>query len=317
MVGKQDRARRIKRASWVGIWGNLVLAVAKIVAGLVAGSLAVVGDGIDSTTDIVTSMITLLAARIIDRKPDQRYPYGYKRAETIATKLLSFIIFFVGAQLALSTVRRIIAGGAEALPGPLAIYVTLVSIAGKVLLAIYQMRAGRRVASSMLIANGKNMQNDVIVSVAVLVGLGFTFILRVPILDAITGLLVSAWILRVAFGIYMESNTELMDGLQDTTIYPALFEAVSSIPGASNPHRARVRRLAETYIVDLDIEVDAGLTVRDAHQIAKRVEQAIRERLPNVYDIMVHVEPLGNVERQEKYGVAAEGSASGPLKEQR
>ena len=104
----KDRIQQIRLASMIGIIGNLILAILKIAAGLISGSLAVIGDGIDTTTDVVTSFVTLITARIISKPPDAEHPYGHGRAETIATKILSFIIFFAGAQLAWSTALRLI-----------------------------------------------------------------------------------------------------------------------------------------------------------------------------------------------------------------
>ena len=93
------RAATIVSASWIGIVGNGVLAVAKLIVGFLSRSAAVVGDGVDSALDVLTSTITLVAARITAKPPDVDHPYGHTRAETIATKSLSFVIFFAGAQL--------------------------------------------------------------------------------------------------------------------------------------------------------------------------------------------------------------------------
>ena len=289
--------------SWIAIAGNLVLALLKIVAGLRAGSLAVLGDGIDSTTDIVASGITLFAARIIAIPPDREHPYGHFRAETIATKTLSFIIFFVGAQLALSTLRRIISGEYGGVPGIAALYAAAISIVGKLALSVLLSRSGKKLDSSMLRANGKNMQSDILISTGVLAGVVFTQAFRMPLLDSIAALLISLWIMRTAFTIFMESNVELMDGLGDQTVYPVIFKAVEETSGAVNPHRTRVRKLGNMYIIDLDIEVDGKKTVTEAHNIAVQVERTIKQRVDNVYDIMVHVEPKGNVELNERFGV--------------
>ena len=156
----------------------------------------------------------------------------------------------------------------------------------------------------MLIANGKNMQSDILISISVLIGLAFTYLLHIPVLDSITAVAVSLWIMKTAFQIFMDSNTELMDGMEEPAIYTTIFQAVESIDGVANPHRTRVRRLAHLYIIDIDIEVDGKLSVAAAHQLAVQVEETIKRNLDNVYDIMVHVEPLGNVEQEEKYGIS-------------
>lgn len=299
-----SRENEIKKASWVGMTGNAVLAVMKIVTGLVAGSLAVVGDGIDSSTDVVISFITLITARILSRPPDKKYPYGYGKADTMATKALSFVIFFAGMQLLITTLRRLISGEVTVMPSTLAIYVTVVSIAGKILLAWYQFHIGKRTGSSMLIANGRNMQNDILISSSVLIGLIFIYILKMPVLDKIFALLVSFWILKVAYQIFMQTNIELMDGTKDCTVYEKIFKAVEAVQGVHNPHRLRVRDIGHKLMIDIDLEVDGGLTLSEAHSISHRVEESIKSNIDNVFDITIHVEPLGDKIKEKDIGIS-------------
>ena len=300
------RAGILKKASIIALVGNALLAAAKLAIGSVSGSLAVLGDGIDSSTDVVIAIVALLTARIVDKPGDREHPYGHSRAETLATTVLSFVVFFAGAQLLFRTAGALISGEAAVLPSRLSIYVTVASIAGKLLLSWSQFHYGKKASSSMLIANGKNMRGDVVISASVLAGLAFTFLFDLPILDRVIALLVSLWIMRVAIGIFHEANTELMEGSAKHELYAALFEAVASVPGAGNPHRARIRHLGSILIADLDIEVDADLTVGQAHDISVRVEAAIKERMSEVYDVIVHVEPAGNAEAEERYGLTPE-----------
>ena len=297
-----ERTAFLKKASWIAIAGNSVLAVLKILVGMASGSLAVIGDGIDTTTDIITSVVTLFAAIIMARPPDRDHPYGHWRAEAIATKIVSFVIFFAGAQLALSTIRTLLGGGSVDVPDMAAIYVTIVSIAGKIFLAVSQLSMGKRHESPMLIANGKNMLNDIYISAGVLTGLAFTFIFHIPVLDPIIALVVSLWVMKTAVGIFVDSSVEVMEGIRDLAVYDEIFAAVDEVDGASNPHRTRIRQISMYYIVDLDIEVDADVTVSRGHEIAVAVEDRIKERVKNIYDIIVHVEPRGNLEEYEAYG---------------
>jgi cation diffusion facilitator family transporter len=299
-----DRTQAITRASWIGILGNGVLSAAKIVFGFLASSMAVVSDGVDSGLDVLTSSITLVAARITAKPPDLDHPYGHSRAETIATKSLSFIIFFAGAQLAVGTLGALIRGEVREVPSSTAIYVTVASILGKVFLAIHKYRVGRRHNSPMLVADARNMRADIVISVAVLAGIAFTLILKLPVLDRITALAVSVWIMVVAFRIFLETTDELMEGFREPETYQRVFDAVTSVPGAHHPHRARIRTVGIHRVVDLDIEVDGRLSVTEAHEIARQAEAAVRSAVDNVYDVLIHVEPVGNIERQERYGVS-------------
>ena len=297
-------AKTIIRASWTGVAGNAVLSVMKIVVGVISGSLAVIADGIDSASDILTSLITLFTARILARPANIKYPYGYLKADTIATKALAFVILFAGAQLAISTVRNLFAGTQREIPEMLAIYVTLVSIAGKFLLARQQLRKGRQTGSEMLRANARNMQNDVLISFSVLAGLIFTFLLEMPVLDSITALVVSVWILKVGFQIFMQTNRELMDANTEPEIYNKVFCAVGRVEGAGNPHRVRIRKIGNYFMIALDIEVEGTITAREAHEICGKVEEAIKQDIKNVFDIMIHTEPAGFVHKDEVYGVS-------------
>jgi cation diffusion facilitator family transporter len=296
------RNQQIKKASWVGIIGNTILAILKIVIGFISGSLAVIGDGIDTATDIVTYFITLVAARIMNKPPNYKFPYGYNRAEAVATKALSFVIFFAGAQLFLSTLLRLIKSESHELPTLFAIYVTIFSIVSKAGLAFYQFGVGKKIKSNMIIANAKNMRNDILISLSVLLGLVFTQILHLSILDLITAMAVSIWIMKAGFGIFMETSRELMDGVDNPELYYKIFDAVEEA-GAVHPHRVRIRKHSNLYTVDLDIEVDGTLSIEDGHKIAKKVENNIKEHVENVYDVMVHIEPSGNIEK-EKYGLS-------------
>ena len=301
-IGKREQ--KIIVASRVAIFGNAFLSLLKIVTGFLAGSMAVVADGIDSAGDVLSSLITLIAAHLITTPPDPKYPFGYKKADAIATKLLAFIIFFAGAQLAISSVKSLMHPVEKDIPKAIAIVVVLVSIIGKQLLAFYLNKTGKKVDSGMLIANAKNMQSDVVISGSVLLGLIFTFVLKMPVIDTILAFLVSIWIMYIAFKIFMESSRDLMDRIEDTDIYKTIINTVNGIDGASNPHRIRIRKIGNTFEISLDIEVDGKLTLNEAHKIAAKVEDRLKSNIKNVYDILVHVEPLGNKEPDEVYGVS-------------
>ncbi|MDA3835764.1 MAG: cation diffusion facilitator family transporter, partial [Spirochaetales bacterium] len=210
-----DKTRRklIRRSSIIGIAGNLILSLIKIIIGIISGSYALIGDGIDSLTDVFTSGITLFTGVIANKPPDLEHPYGHARAETIATKVLSFIIFFAGAQLGLTALKHLLSQEIRDVPSNLAFVAIGLSIAGKILLMMNKFRAGYKANSSMLIADAKNMRNDVFISVSVRIGVFFTIILNMPVLDSITTLVVSIWIIKTAYGIFSETSLELMDGI--------------------------------------------------------------------------------------------------------
>lgn len=299
-----NREAQIIKASWIAIIGNAFLSIIKILVGMLAGSFAVIADGIDSASDVLTSTITLVTAFIISKPPDPKYPYGYRKADTVATKVLAFIIFFAGAQLAISSFDRLISNETREMPQMIAIYVIILSIIGKYMLSFYLSKTGKKIESSMLIANAKNMQNDVIISLSVLAGLVFTYLLDMPILDLITALIVSIYIMIIAFRIFMDTNRDLMDGVDNQEIYSKIINACKSVDGVTNPHRIRVRKMANLYLIALDIEIDGNKTLNEAHKITHIVENKIIKEIPNTYDILVHPEPVGTKHTDERYGVS-------------
>lgn len=302
----EDRRKAIIKTSWISLAGNAFLSVLKIVVGFISGSLAVVADGIDSASDILTSFVTLFTARILGKKPNIKYPFGYEKADTIAATVLSFVIFFAGAQLAISAIGRVFSGEQREVPELIAIYVTGISIIGKIFLARLQLRTGRKIESPMLVANGKNMRNDVVISISVLIGLFFTFILELPIIDSITAIIVSGYILYSAISIFLKTNIDLMDGVDDPGIYKRVFKAVAKVKGVHRPHNVKIRKLAYRYLIAVDIEVDSGMTVKDSHRLAHKVDEELRKEIRNIYDIIVHVEPYGGDIPDKRFGVSQE-----------
>lgn len=299
----KDREKIMLLTSWVSVLGNAVLSLLKVIVGVLSGSLAVLSDGLDSASDVITSLVILIATPIINRPPNSKYAYGQEKAENVASTILSFVIFFMGCQMFYTAVSKIWKNEATEMPSMIAIWVTIASIVGKLLLAWYQFYQGRRVDSSMLRANAINMRNDVIISLGVLLGLACTFLLEMPVLDPIIALLIGIYIIWSAIGIFRDANLVLMDGLPDTSIYNKIIKAVERVPGASNPHRIRSSQIGNMYNIVLDIEANPHLSLKEAHHIAQQVEDSIKDSIDNVYDIVVHVEPEGDKHCEEKYGI--------------
>ncbi|MCL2492343.1 MAG: cation diffusion facilitator family transporter [Coriobacteriia bacterium] len=299
----------IRKAGIIAVVGNAVLAIIKLVAGFISGSAALIGDGIDSTGDVLIGAMTLIVAKIISKPADPEHPWGHGRAEAIATAALSFIIFFLGAQLIVNSVTNLIDGQSPMAPSVLALIVTVISIVGKIILARSQFILGKRAGSSMIQANGKNMTGDIMISLGVLFGLIVSMLTGTGYADSIVAVAIGAWIVWTAIGIFLEANLELMDGSKDLEPYKEIFDAVASVEGASNPHRARMRRIGGLWDISFDIDVDPNLTVYDAHLIAEELEDEIRLRMEDVADIMIHVEPPGD-DQDEEFGVSEEHTSS-------
>lgn len=298
-----DRIKLLKLASIIGIIGNLILSASKILIGFFSKSSAVIADGFDSLSDIFISVMTLITSYIISRPPDKEHPYGHFRFETIMTSVLAFIMFFIGGQFAISMLDKLIYHKQQELPSILSVYVTLFSIVGKIILSISQYIIGKKTDSQMIMANAKNMINDIITSIGVIIGLGFIYLFDLPILDKILAIIISIWIMISAIRIFISNINEIMEGETNMDLYKKIFNEVKKIDCFSNPHRVRVRKLGIYYIIEFDIEMEGKTTINEAHEKVKQLENNIYNTIPYVYDIIIHIEPNGNIEHDESWGL--------------
>lgn len=303
------RTKIVRAASFTALGGNLLLCIVKLAAGFITGSLAVLGDGIDTATDVGIAVMAVVVSFIINKPSDSRYPWGRQRAETIGSMALAFIIIFAGIQLFTASINKLIqVYKGEVLPMPqrIAMIVTGASIAAKLLLALNQYVLGKKAQSLMILANARNMVNDIVISTSVLIGFVISILFHAPYFDPLIALLVSCLIIKSGITLFIELNVELMDGNTNRQVYEQLFAAVATVPQVKNPHRARIRKMANLWDIDLDIEVDGIMPVSEAHLIAEKTSSAIRAALGNVYDIVIHIEPYNSDRIGESYGVSLE-----------
>ena len=306
---QNTRTEIMRTASFIALGGNLLLCILKLTVGLITGSLAVLGDGIDTTTDVGIAVMAVLVSFVINKPSDSRYPWGRQRAETIASMVLAFIIMFAGIQLFIASINKLIQvykGALLPMPQRIAIIVTAISIAGKLSLALNQYFLGKKAQSLMILANARNMVNDIVISSSVLIGFIISLLFHAPYFDPLVALIVSCLIIKSAVTLFIELNVELMDGNTNKQLYERLFSAVATIPEVKNPHRARIRKMANLWDIDLDIEVDGSMPVSEAHNIAEKTSLVIRQALGNVYDIVIHIEPYNSDREGECYGLSLE-----------
>lgn len=284
---------------------NFCLAFFKIGVGHYANSLALFGDGIDSASDVISGVLAFIAARIIARPPDHNYPFGYNRAETLATYLAAIMIAMAGLQLLLQSIQSLLVIHPEESIDPFALYAVLASVLVKSFLVFYLAFLFRKTDSNLIYITGLNMRYDVLLSLGVLAGIGGGLYFQLIYLDAAIAFLLGLWIQYNAYQIVRETLVELMDGLKDPGMYTQVKQAALNVDALSNPHRMRIRRLASKLMISLDIEVNPELNVREGHKLAQAVEDQIKLDINDVYDVLVHVEPRGNIE-DESYGVASD-----------
>ena len=299
----EDKSKIIRKASIVALIGNTFIFLIKLVTAYFTSSLAIFADAIDTGSDIGIAIMTLVVSFIIKLPSNKKYPYGRQRAETIASLVLSLTIIVMGFQLLITSIKKFFLQNQSLNDNfqLVAILVLITSIIFKFLLALNQFILAKKANSTMILANAKNMTNDIILSSSVLIGISFSYYFHAPYLDSIVALVISIFILHSGFSLFWELNIELMDGNTNSILYKKLFDTASQMENVHNPHRARIRKMANLFDINLDIELKADTTVLEAHKIAEELTCKIKENIENVYDVVIHIEPYG-IENNDEEG---------------
>lgn len=298
----EDKSKIIRRASIVALLGNIFIFLIKLITAYFTSSLAILADAIDTGSDIGIAVMTLVVSFIIKLPSSKKYPYGRHRAETIASLILSLTIITMGFQLLITSIKKLFSQN-QVLDDKfqlVAILVIITSVVFKFLLALNQFVLAKKANSAMILANAKNMTNDILLSSSVLIGISFSYYFHLIYLDLIVALIISLFILHSGFSLFWELNIELMDGNTNNILYKKLFNTVAEMKNVYNPHRARIRKMANLFDINLDIEVDANTTVYQAHKIAEELTSKIKQNIENVYDVVIHIEPHGTENDEEE-----------------
>jgi len=306
------QASIIKQASIIALIGNIFIFIAKLITAYITSSLSILGDAIDSGADIGIAIMALVVSFIIKMPQSKKYPYGLKRAETLASLILSLAIMMMGIQLLITAGKKILLpsldntlmSGTSFQVQLASIIVMIISIVLKFLLALNQFFLAKKAKSTMILANALNMKNDILLSSSVLISISLTYYLHITQLDALLALLIGLYILKSGFSLFWELNVELMDGNSNDLLYKKLFETVAEMPVVHNPHRARIRKIANLFEITLDIELLAETTVLEAHNLAEELTSKIKDKIENVYDVVIHIEPYDVFhDEEEGFGV--------------
>lgn len=299
-----ERNGEIKKIALTGIVINILLAVFKIGGGVWFGSTVILAVGLDSLFDVFSYFLTYLCARWMDTPANKKFPFGLYKLETLASKILSIVIIIVGVQLIIQSLSSLSSEVYTAPQIDAVFLIALISAVVKILFNQWQKRKNMTLNSTLVKASILNMQSDIVALIPIAIGLGIQNFYIIPRLDAYLSFFVASWIIYNAFHLFLKTSYELIDRVPDEDLYEQVIRAAEKVKGVENPHRIRIRRVAERLMIDIDIEVNGNLTVNESHQIGVKVEEEIKNSIPSVYDIMLHVEPIGNHEEDEKFGVS-------------
>lgn len=279
----------VKRVLIIVLILNVSVALAKMIYGGMTNSLSMVSDGFHSLFDGTSNVIGIIGITIASRPPDKVHTYGHEKFETFSSLAIAFLLFITCFEILQSALGRFYN---PEIPDITIISFLVMGITLVINLAVsqYEKNQGIRLGSSILEADSKHTRSDVYVSTAVI--LGFIAInIGFSIVDPIIAVIIAILIAKMGIDIIKHSSSVLLDSapLDENTIR----NIVLSVPKVKDSHKIRSRGLPAHIYIDLHVTLDACNSVDEAHEIAHLVEDELKSSIPEVEDVVVHIDPCG------------------------
>lgn len=277
------------KSSLVGIGFNFVLALFKCTAGFIGHAFALVADGIESLSDVISSTVVYLGLRLSIKPPDEDHPYGHGKAEPVAAIIVSLALIVAAIVIGVESIVRI--QTPHPLPEAYTLWVLLAVVGIKVLLSRYVSSVGEGIDSTAVRSDAWHHLSDAITSAFAFVGISIALWTRNAAADDWAALCASPVIMFNAWRQLRAPFAELLDTAPAPQLEQKVRSVASIVSGVIGLEKCHVRKMGFRYYVDLHIVVEGTLTVRQGHNIAHDVEDAVLEQVPQIAEVLVHVEP--------------------------
>jgi len=276
------------RAVQISTAGMLLVSLIQFAIAWIGGSAGLFADALHNFGDVFTTIALWIAFVISNRAANQRYTYGYYRAEDLAGIFIVLVIIASAVASGVESIQKLTSGNV-----PSQIYLSmaaaLVGVAGNEILAQYKISVGKRINSVSLVADGQHSRIDGLTSLAAFVGL-LGVLLGFPKADPIAGIIITIVILTVVFSTARSVLQRLLDAV-DPHVVPSIIDIASSVPGVEQVTDVRARWVGHTLHVVMNIEVDAELTLSKAHAIAEEVRHRLFHDIKGLSEVLIHTDP--------------------------
>lgn len=291
-INENEFQRVANRVSIVSIVANIVLSLLKLLAGIIAGSSAMVSDAVHSASDVFSTFVVIIGIRLASKESDKEHPYGHERLECVAAIVLAVVLFITGLGIGGSALKTILGGHYADLkaPGMLALIAAIVSILVKEAMYWYTRYYAKKIDSSALMADAWHHRSDAFSSIGALIGIGGAM-LNYPVMDSIASLVIFFFIAKAAFDIFKDAIDKMVDHSCDEETENKLRECVLQNENVMGIDLLQTRIFGNKIYVDVEIKADGTITLSEAHNIAESVHDDIEQNFPKVKHIMVHVNP--------------------------
>jgi cation diffusion facilitator family transporter len=289
---KRKQVDQVRLVSWAGVAVNLFLSLVKFIAGYLGSSQAVIADAVHSLSDMTTDLAVIFGVRYWVAPADEKHPYGHGRIETIITATIGMILTAVALGIgykAISTIRDVHLKQ----PGWIALLGALFSIMLNEGLYHWTVRIGKRAKSTAVIANAWHHRSDALSSIPAVIAVALAIMSpKLAFIDHIGALIVSVFILKVSWDIVYPAFLELSDSGASRKELDQIESIARGVTGVQLVEAIRTRRCGDGIFVDLHVQVEGEMSVREGHNIAGAVKGNLMEKGPNVHDVIVHIEPF-------------------------
>ncbi|MEA4976568.1 MAG: cation diffusion facilitator family transporter [Paludibacter sp.] len=291
-----NRVKEARKVTWVGFAVNMVLTILKIIAGFLGKSTAMIADGIHSLSDFITDLFVIVFIGISGKEKDEDHRYGHGKYETFATLLISLALILVGIGIfwsGLSKIIQVVDGGVLEQPTYLALFAAVISIIFKEALFWYTKIVGDKIKSNAVIANAWHHRSDAFSSIGTALGISGAIFLGESwrILDPIAGVIVSFFILKVAFELGMPSVHELLEKSLPKETEKSIIDVIESHPDVIFQHNLKTRKIGNIFAIDVHIKLDKNISFVKSHDVATEIEVKLREKFGEKTVTSIHTEP--------------------------
>lgn len=290
---KEEQEKIIRKVSAAGIFGNIILSVFKLFAGIYGRSGAMISDAVHSFSDVIATFIAYLGARLSMRPADREHPYGHERLECVAALILGIVLVVTGLGIGKTGLTNIFFGNKEdiAVPGMIALVAAIVSIATKEAMFWYTRYYAGVIDSPAFKADAWHHRSDALSSVGSLIGIGGAM-LGYPVMDSVASVVICLFIFKVSFDILKDAISKMLDTSSGEEYENRLREFVLKQSDVGRVDLLRTRTFGSKIYVDIEIAVDGNKTLREAHDVAERVHEEVEKNFSEVKHIMIHVNPM-------------------------
>lgn len=294
---RNTRTKIAKKVTWIGFYANLLLTTFKISAGILGKSTAMLADGIHSLSDFITDLIVLLFINISGKERDSNHQYGHGKFETFATLLISGVLVVVGIGIfwtGTTKVYEAFQGKMIEQPSMLALYAALLSIVTKESLYWYTKKKGDQIKNSAVIANAWHHRTDALSSIGTALGISGAIFMgeQWRILDPLSGIIVSIFIIKVAYDLGIPSIHELLEQALPTEIEEKICEIIETDKEILAYHNLKTRKIGDIYAINVHIKLDNNTSFVHSHVIATKLEKRLENTFGENTITNIHTEPI-------------------------